>query len=456
MALEKKIRNAGRACVLSAVMALPGCIVPLFYESVPEETRICRAYASASERTKICKNEASLMPLEKENNELPAVIDESEINFEYVDWSKYDASLPVELSFSKPVEEIIDEPDVINKSVPEEPVKNNPVKDDYFNLAGLALNFFAAAGSFLALRHLFNKVKNMSFQELKNKYDFIVSLPELSRPGVEENDVYNFLAKYSDNFPPAALKIFSNMFVNVLADANMFSKLELTVLANTVKNNYDCDNDFVLFGSLIDILVYYSRNVAGFDELITTVKNLNKKSGYANLPVASEKIKKILKMTSANDHIFDFHDEYVDLLERADVFVSKGDDYDAVLSLEEAVLINPKRSEAYFGLSDLYQNADRPDDALAVLNGLIMESPCGMILSKAYLKKAELLAGKRYFDLALASLEKVSDGDIGKYRLKKLCSKNGLSFKEKAIDFLKKAYFCYLKPGMAYYESTKK
>lgn len=298
--------------------------------------------------------------------------------------------------------------------------------------------------------------------EIKDLIQFIVSLPELSRPGITEKDAYELLQKYDGEIPAGIASILSKQFINTFPDRNAVSKLELLILGNTVKNVFNCGN-YELYTSLCNILINYNRAVLEFDDLIKTVKDSNSKTGYSFADPASEQIKIWLNALnnthSDGNKICEYSKEYVSLLSRADDFVAKEKDYDAVLCLEEAVLLNPFRSEAYFCLATLYTNACRHNDALAVLNELIAAHPCKPVLSSAYLRRAELCANNGDYDAALHDLEKVNDADIAKYRLKKSCySACGIEApaKEKVVNFLKKAYFCYIKPGLAYYASKKK
>ncbi len=337
--------------------------------------------------------------------------------------------------------------------------EQNPSKSNSFNWTGIALNLFTAVGSFFVFRYFLNKAKSISFASLKKTHDLLVSLPELSRPGISEENVYSLLRQHAKDISPVVLKKLSVEFIDVLCDKNAFSRLELMILANTMKNTYNCKHDIILYTGLCRVLINYNREALEFNDLLDSIKDSNIKQGYSKLAFATQEIKELLEelnKASNDKNILKYRDAYTKQLG----YAKKQSDLSYKLScLKEAVLINPKRSEASFELSELYQSDGRLSDAITVLNEFIKTNPCKPVLSKAYCKRAGYYINLGEYEDALQDLENVNNNDYHKYCLKGICyAKLGLnkSFKETLKDAFKESFYCFVKPAWSYFKSTRK
>ncbi|MBN1645381.1 hypothetical protein JW851_05100, partial [Candidatus Woesearchaeota archaeon] len=309
------------------------------------------------------------------------------------------------------------------------------------NLPGLLFTLLlscAGAGAYV----LFKKRK-----KIKDTIKFIASLPELSKPGVSEQDVYSFLEKYTSHTPKAILKIFAYNFTELLPDKNEFSKLDLMILSNTVKNNFKYKSDAELGAGISNVVKNYDRSVLTFEDLLDSVKSLRKVS--PKLSSASKNIAHILSGLG-NGSLFEFRKEYKSLLNKAYADITKENIYSASNYFKEAIICNPKRSEAYFGLADLLAGNHSRANAFEIYTDLIDSNPCDIILSKAFLERAKCYVFVKDYDSALSDLEKVEDNVKEKYGLLKKCgSETGLSSRS-IRSFFKKAYYCYLRPAFSY------
>ena len=290
--------------------------------------------------------------------------------------------------------------------------------------------------------------------KIKNLIKFLYSLPGFSRPGIIEDDVFDFLKQYSSDVPPAVIKLSSRHFINSLPDSNMFSQMDIMVLINTLKNNFDFKDYVSVYSGLCSVISKYDRSILSFNDLISSVKNTEESS----LEKGVKEIKGVLSNVSKNSELLKYHKKYNNILNKAVNEKNNNNVKSAMLSLEEAVLLNPARSEAYFGLSNLYDFDNNSTDAVGVISDLIAKSNCEEILSNAYLRRAELSFYGGNYESALQDLKQVVDYDYKKYVWQSNCRnalKNNSLFKRTKQSF-NKLLFCMIKPGLRYYKSTKK
>jgi tetratricopeptide (TPR) repeat protein len=278
-------------------------------------------------------------------------------------------------------------------------------------------------------------------------------------PGITKEDVYTFLKEYRPSTPDTVLKLISNQFMKVLPDSNMFSPLEIMILANTIKNNFTSNNDLEFCSSVATIVEKYDRSVLSYKDFLSTVRRVAGKN--IKLFPASEEIKESLvelNKSSKQLPVYSNKKKYDCLLRKADESRKNAEDSEAQMVLEEAVLVNPGRSEAYFRVSEIYDDDNRFEDAVHVLDDLIAAEPCKPVLSTVYLKRADLFLARGNYNAALQDLNCVDNGDYRKYRIRVCCiveSGNITSGKEELAVLAKEFFHCYVAPGLAYWASKK-
>lgn len=374
----------------------------------------------------------------------------------------------------KPVQPVeILENKLLPEIIPEDPLNDNPSEESSVLLKSSAqhspsspwsllifLGVFAALGSLAGFRS-FSKQKPSKIEKLKKAYGFFVSMPELSRPGITESSVFEFIKEYSPNTPALLSKLAASYFMDALPDANQFSKLELMILANTVKNQYS-PSDTELCKGICRIVENYDRAVMEFDELVESVVELNTVSGHEDIGSVSESIcSSLVKLNaqSGRPSLSELKAEYRAQIVTAEHMLEK-ENYDgADKCFQYAISLNSRRSEAYFGLAGIYEKKEFFGDAIGILNKLITSKPCAPVRSRAYLLRARMYASLGNYELALSDLSEASNGDLYKYTLKNFClSQSGRvkSVKERIIDASKKGLYCYAKPAFSYWQSTKK
>ncbi len=300
-------------------------------------------------------------------------------------------------------------------------------------------------------------------KKIKDLYQFLRSLPELSRPGISSTEVYEFLRKYSPTTPVLAARLAASQFMENLPDANQFSKLELMLLANTVKAQYS-PSDAELYKGISRIVENYDRAIVSFEDLLNSVAELNVKPDCSKIGRAAEVINKSLlqlNSESKKPSLFAFRKEYRAQIAKAERSFDKNEVDSAVTHFKEALVFNKRRSEAYFGLAESYQRKGLFADAMDILSELIETAPCKPVLSKAHLMRASCFLAVENPRAALEDLSHVDDSDSYKYRFKQLChstidSISGLGAVADAKDTLKQGYHCYALPAFRYWRSTKK
>jgi tetratricopeptide (TPR) repeat protein len=292
------------------------------------------------------------------------------------------------------------------------------------------------------------------------KIKFLLSLPKLTIPGITKDDIYKFLKDYRPKTPAAVLKLVSNQFMRVLPDANMLSKLEVMILANIAKRDFVSYNDLEFCSSISNIVEKYDRSVLSYRDLLSTIRRVAKKN--IKLFPASEEIKDSLvqlNQSSKKLSVYSNKKIYDCLLRKADKFRKNEKDFEAYVALEEAILMNPGRSEAYFKVSDVYNDNDRFQDAVGVLDDLIVAEPCKPVMSAAFLKRANLFLSHGNYNAALQDLEGVDDSDYRKYRVRDRCvleSGRIKSVTEELAVLAKEFFNCYVKPGLFYWNNSRK
>lgn len=300
-------------------------------------------------------------------------------------------------------------------------------------------------------------------KKIKDLYQFLRSLPELSRPGISSTEVYEFLRKYSPNTPILAARLAAGQFMETLPDANQFSKLELMLLANSVKTQYSA-SDAELYTGISRIVENYDRAIVSFEDLLNSVAELNTKQGCSKISEAAGAISESLvqlNSESKKPSLFAFKKEYRAQIAKAERSLDKNEVDSAVTHFKEALVFNKRRSEAYFGLAESYQRKGLFADAMDILSELIETAPCKPVLSKAHLMRASCFLAVENPRAALEDLAYVDDSNSYKYRFKRLCysaiySVSGLGAVADAKDVLKEGYHCYALPAFRYWRSTKK
>lgn len=331
------------------------------------------------------------------------------------------------------------------QEVPEDKSKNKKK-----NIPWTLIWSFAGAGVYFLFRDR---------KKIKKNIDFFFSLPILSIPGITEEHIYEFIKEYSPKTPDAMLKLVSNQFMKFLPDENIFSPLEMMILVKNVRHNFVSNNDLEFCTGIANIVEKYDRSVLSYEDFLSTVNIVSREN--IELTSAAEEIKKsLIKLNEsytklpvyANKKIYD------SLLRKAEKLNKKDNDYDYMV-LEEAILINPSRSEAYLKVSGIYEENERFEDAVHVLDELIEQRPCKPVLSEAHLERAYLFLHKSDCFMALQDLIFVNDSDFRKYRVKNRCfmeSGDIKSSKEKFMDFVEEFFYCYVKPGLFYWSNIRK
>ncbi|MBD3354930.1 tetratricopeptide repeat protein [Candidatus Woesearchaeota archaeon] len=280
----------------------------------------------------------------------------------------------------------------------------------------------------------------------------------MSRPGITNEDVCGFLEKYTANTPKTVLKVFASQFMDILPDKNEFSRLDLMILANTLKNNFEYKNDADLGFGICNVVKNYDRSVLSFEELRSTVEDTSK--NILELDIAAEEMAGSMDSLNSrmnNKCLFEFRKEYASLLSEVNKNLEQNNLSEVINYFNEAIICNPERSEAYFGLAGVYERQGYFEDAVDVLEMLVDSRPCDVIRSRAFLEKARCYIALGNPDRALQDLEQVDDNINEKYSLQKQC-RSGYEIlgKETIKNFMKKAYHCYLRPAFSYWKSTKK
>ena len=321
----------------------------------------------------------------------------------------------------------------------------------------VALSALASLGSSFFLKYLLAKKSSSLIASIKEAYSFIKSLPELSKQGITEESVRDFIQRYSPNTSTLAAHFAAKTFMDALPDSNQFSKLELMVFANTVKNHYSCDDAEFCTG-IYRIVENYNRTVMEFDDLQKTVVDFNTKKGYSRFSAVADIISKNLVQLNAQSKqqgLFNYKKEYRACISRAETAIKQNNYSSAINHFKEALVFNKQRSEAYLGLSELYQKQNFLVDAAETLDDFIASSPCKPILSKAYVARASCFVEIGNANAALSDVRRADNSQLEKYVLEDRCHSmlNDNSIKKKAVNLLKRGYFCYVRPALFYLES---
>jgi len=333
------------------------------------------------------------------------------------------------------------------------PIENSNSKNNFPDIPSFVLHFLLSAGSFFALRYF---LKRGDYMSLKKMYDFVVSLPELSKPGISERDVFGFLEKYDSDIPKDSLRLFAHEFVSQVPDKNEFSRLDLMILANTLKNNFTYSDESEVGLGMSSIVRNYDRSVMGFDSLQESVRKISK--NISELGVACDSISDMLLGLNnpAKSCLLDFHNEYNSVLSAADNALADDKKGEAIHYFRDAIVCNPRRSEAYFGLAELLKHRMSYAGAFELFSDLLDSGPCDIIKSKVHLEMAKCYLFIDDYDSAFEELDKVDANITEKYGLIKQCRAEKHMSSGKVRLFLSKVYNCYLKPGFSYYQSTVK
>ena len=333
--------------------------------------------------------------------------------------------------------------------------KNTPLKENPLDFGTtVALSALASLGSSFVLKYFLAKKSSSLINSAKEAYAFIKSLPELSKPGITEESVREFIQRYSPDTPVLASHFAAKTFMNVLPDANQFSKLELMVFANTVKQYYSCDDKEFCTG-VYRIVENYDRSVVEFDDLQKTVVDFSTKKGYSKFSEVASAISSNLSQLnslSKKQGLSNNRAEYRISIAKAERAV-KNNNYDSAVNyFKEALVFNKRRSEAYFGLSDVYLKQNFLVDAAETLDDLIASFPCKPVLSKAYLARASCFVVIGNAQAALGDVRKADSSQLEKYVLEDMCQSmlNQNSVAKKAVNLLKKGFYCYVKPALSY------
>ncbi|MBD3204662.1 hypothetical protein GF327_10305 [Candidatus Woesearchaeota archaeon] len=468
----EKIINFSAGAILSGALFV-GCTIPSkssvplipktpnkISSSEPVLKSAKNIHKSDSEKITLAQNsiDSSLFllpePIEPEINWKKEVFAPAEFN-----WAKED----LHITFSKPDLEALVQPkkeyvfparDIYSEcsSMPRpfQPESDMP-KNNWPDFSSIALHLLVSASSVFAFRYLRRK---KIFKKIKEAYDFLISLPELSKPGIYQNDILKFLENYAPNTAKSSLKLFAHQFMRAIPDRKQFSKLDLIVLANTLKNNFKY-NDYTELGlGIYTLIKNYDRSVFSFESLLESVKNSEKN---LTLPQVCENISKMLFTLNQNTNgnaLFEFQKEYNTLIDAAEYECCNGRISYAENYFREAIICNPERSEAYFKLASvLILRTRKYSSIIKVYSDLISSEPCDIIKSQAYLERATQAALHQKIDTALNDLDKVRDDFIRKYQLLSWGWDGKKSKAEKFLFFCKKIYSCYMKPAFRYYNS---
>jgi len=477
--IHKLVKYAGEAGIISAVSLLSGCsifsqcsekaIIGHGIESVLEAGKdrpskeAAHTYSVDSSKIEFipfdappecpCQVEQSIADCVKEITHIPQFIPENEFpSSVYVlpelhGQTFFSSSIPKSETNNNMAPKTVDIPNPVKQNIPEMPYSSTA------DWTWLLLSTLVNLGFFWGVRNLLRQ-KSFKASAFEKAYSFLASLPELSRPGIVEKDVSGFLQKYSPSTPSLMSTLAAKYFMNSLPDANQFSKLELMILANVVKNRFK-PSDAEFCQGICKIVENYDRAVVSFDDLLQSVQKSSSPIGSAVENISHELVQ--LNSGSNKSDLLAYKTEYHTLIAKAESAFEKKDLDSAHNYFQEALSLNKRRSEAYFGLTNVYARQGLLIDAASMLCELIKTVPCQPVISKACITKAVCFLRLGCVDRSLDSLRFADDSDIRKYELGRICSSiiGSNSFVNNTIDFFKKGYYCYARPAFKYWMSTK-